>query len=201
MAKSRHSYGDDSGDQPVYDAEQSTTTSTASDSSAAGQSATTNQQSKNPLASLDTGYLQRAKGELLHAIPSDPTFMAVVGTLLRALVTHALSDADRKAVDEKVAKLNADAQEKQARDQLAAKQEFERGHLPPPGTPDADAAHAALDSKHTAELNELDRQKALAALAERQRQEHADLLAKHAGERDSLSGATTPATQPAATAA
>jgi hypothetical protein len=42
------------------------------------------------LRQFDTAYLEKAKNQLIHIIPGDPTFTAHVGAILRALLQFEL---------------------------------------------------------------------------------------------------------------
>lgn len=100
------------------------------------------------LAHLDTQYLNRAQKDLRNFIPSDPTFLAHVGALLRALIQHELTNPDRIEADKQAAEAAAQQQ-----------REAQKAALPP----DDPAAAARLEHQH-----------AQADLAIKQAQERAD---------------------------
>jgi hypothetical protein len=52
---------------------------------------------------LSTDELRKFHNNLLHAIPGDPTFDATVGTILRLLLSYAISDPARVEADKRAA--------------------------------------------------------------------------------------------------
>lgn len=122
-----------------------------------------------PLAHLDTQYLNRAQKDLRNFIPSDPTFLAHVGALLRALIQHELTNPDRIEADKQAAEAAAQQQRDKAAHDLDARHEAEQS------VPNlTDAEKAALDQRHAVEQANLERQHAQADLAIKQAQERAD---------------------------
>lgn len=115
---------------------------------------------EGPFAHLDTAYLNRAQKELRNHIPSDPTFIAHVGVLLRSLIGYELRNPDRIAAD--VAQQEAATQ---------AQREAQKAALPP----DDPEARAALDLQHQR-----------ADLAIQQVQERAEFDAHQAEQRAAL---------------
>ena len=55
------------------------------------------------LEHLSTTDLRKAHADLLHPIPGDPTFIAAVGALLRAMISHELATPGRVATDKQAA--------------------------------------------------------------------------------------------------
>lgn len=125
-----------------------------------------------PLAHLDTQYLNRAQKDLRNFIPSDPTFLAHVGALLRALIQHELTNPDRIEADKQAAEAAAQQQ-----------REAQKAALPP----DDPAAAARLEHQH-----------AQADLAIKQTQERADFDRIQAEQRAALVAPITDVNAPLA---
>lgn len=124
------------------------------------------------LAHLDTQYLNRAQKDLRNFIPSDPTFLAHVGALLRALIQHELTNPDRIEADKQAAETAAQQQ-----------REAQKAALPP----DDPAAAARLEHQH-----------AQADLAIKQAQERAEFDQHQAEQRAALVAPITDVNAPLA---
>lgn len=145
------------------------------------------------LAHLDTQYLNRAQKDLRNFIPSDPTFLAHVGALLRALIQHELTNPDRIEADKAAAEAAAQQQRDKAAHDLDAKHEAEQS------VPNlTDAEKAALDQRHAAEIDRLGRQHAQADLAIKQAQERAEFDRIQAEQRAALVAPITDVNAPLA---
>jgi hypothetical protein len=113
------------------------------------------------LAHLDTTYLNRAQKDLRSNIPSDPTFLAHVGALLRALIGHELSSPDRIAADKDAADRAAAETAARQKVTMAERHEAEVAATPP-------EQHDDLAAKHAEEVAAVDRAHALEALSAKQ---------------------------------
>lgn len=123
-----------------------------------------------PLAHLDTAYLNNAQKALRSNIPSDPTFMAHVGAILRAIIAFDLQHPDRIAAD-KTAADKAIADEKERQDAaLAARHETEKAAIPTHGelTLAQQKEVAELEAQHEAERRDVKRKRAVAELDAKQ---------------------------------
>jgi hypothetical protein len=63
------------------------------------------------LRQFDTAYLTKAKNELIHIIPGDPTFTSHVGAIMRALLQHELGlrrAAEQSGVDARPGDVHTD---------------------------------------------------------------------------------------------
>lgn len=113
------------------------------------------------LAHLDTSYLNRAQKDLRSNIPSDPTFLAHAGVLLRALIGHELSNPDRIAADKAAADLAAQQTAERQKATMVERHEAEVAATPP-------EQHDELAAKHAEEVAAVDRAHAREALATQQ---------------------------------
>lgn len=142
-----------------------------------------------PFSHLDTTYLNRVQKDLRSIIPSDPTFLAHVGALLRALIAHELSHPDRIQADKEAHDLAAkNAIEKQKAD-LETRHEAEIAALPlgsKDSTPEQRKAAEELETKHQQELAALDHHVALQDLAARQAEERREFETRQKQQRDEL---------------
>jgi hypothetical protein len=152
--------------------------------------------SNTPLAHLDTGLLNRMARDMRSFIPSDPTFMAHVGVLLRSLISHELQNPDRIAADAAASQ----AALQQAADKLAAdtaaRHETEKAAIAGPDGSVNQADAAALEAKHQQELAAIAHQQAATDLAAKQAQDAKDFAALQQKQRDALVAEFTPPAQP-----
>jgi hypothetical protein len=132
-----------------------------------------------PLFHLDTEYLKSAQKALRSNIPSDPTFMAHVGAILRAIIQHDIANPDRIERDE--AELEARTKLARETDEkaLAERHEAELAAMPEDKRPE-------IEAKQKAELEALDRKRAADDLVAKQAEERKEFEERQKVERDKL---------------
>jgi hypothetical protein len=135
---------------------------------------------RTPFAHLPTDYLNRVQKDLRSNIPSDPTFLSHVGTLLRALVQFDLSDPKRLEIDQQEAERAAAEADERRQKAMADRHEQEKAALPPGDENEA----AALSAKHEQEVAAAERGKRLEALATKQAQDAKDFAEHQRQERE-----------------
>lgn len=142
----------------------------------------------SPLAHLPTDMLSRMQRDMRSIIPSDPTFLAHVGVLLRALIQHEISDPARVEADKAQAQASAKQAAERADAALAARHEAEKAAV----HPDDERQQHELAARHEQELRAVEQRKALADLQAKQAADAKEFAALQQKQRDALAAEFNP---------
>jgi hypothetical protein len=144
----------------------------------------------SPLAHLPTDVLSRMQRDMRSIIPSDPTFLAHVGVILRSLIQNEISDPARIEADKQALAVQQQAAADKLAAGTAARHEQEKATLaasmPAQPTPADERQQHALAVKHQEELNAIERENAVTALAAKQAQDAKDFAILQQKQRDAL---------------